>query len=459
VVDDEPVVCKSCLRILTEAGYEVETTLSGKEALEKLGHEPFDIVLVDLKMPGINGMEVLRNIRKTDPEIAVIMITGYATVESAVEAMKLGAFDYLPKPFTPDELCIVVEKARERRNLALENRYLRQQLQFRYRFENIIGESKPMQEVFRIIEKVAPTDSTVLIHGESGTGKELVARAIHFNSHRRDKQFMSVDCGALSETLLESELFGHIKGSFTGAIVTKPGLFEVANGGTFFLDEVGDIPLSIQSKLLRVLQEREFKPVGGIKTVRVDIRLIASTNKDLERMIEKGTFRKDLYYRLNIVPIFLPPLRERKIDIPLLACHFLKKYNQERDKNIKAISPEAIDLLMEYEWPGNVRELENVIERVVVTADEDVIRPEHLPLNIRKRPPYMRGLTVPKSASELKELKRHIRKQAVEQLEKSFIIETLKRNDWNVTRSARDVGMKRQNFQALMRKHQIKPQP
>jgi len=455
VVDDEPIVCRSCFRILNEAGYQVETVLSGREALERVDHQSFDVVLVDLKMPGLDGMEVLQTMRKTHPEVIVIIITGYATVESAVKAMKLGAFDYVPKPFTPDELCIIVEKALEKRDLMLENQYLRQQLQIRYKFDNIIGESKKMQEVFRIVEKVAPTDSTVLIYGESGTGKELIARAIHYNSPRKDKQFVSVDCGALSETLLESELFGHVKGSFTGAIVTKPGLFEIADGGTFFLDEIGDISLATQAKLLRVLQEREFKPVGGTKSIKVDIRLIAATNKDLEKMIQEGKFREDLFYRLNIVPIFLPPLRERKEDIPLLAFHFLKKYNQERNKNIRTITPEAMSLLVEYDWPGNVRELENVIERTVVMTDEEVIKPEHLPVNIQKKGMDL-SLIVPRNAQELKQVKKEIRRRSIENVEKSFVIEALKRNGWNVTRSAKDVGMKRQNFQALMRKYQIR---
>jgi len=280
VVDDEPVVCQSCKRILERAGYKVETVLSGKEAINRAKKEIYDVAIVDLKMPEMDGMEILQRLREEHPEIIVIMITGYSTVETAVEAMKLGAFDYVPKPFTPDELEIIVRNALERKKLLWENRYLRSELQEKYRFENIIGKSKKMQEIYRIIEKVAPTDSTVIIYGESGTGKELVARAIHYNSPRKDRPFISVDCGALSESLLESELFGHVKGSFTDAVVTKPGLFEIANGGTFFLDEVGNISLSIQAKLLRVLQEREFKPVGGTTWKKVDIRIIAATNKD-----------------------------------------------------------------------------------------------------------------------------------------------------------------------------------
>jgi two-component system NtrC family response regulator len=385
------------------------------------------------------------------------MITGYATVESAVEAMKSGAFDYLPKPFTPDEVAVVVKKALETRSMMLENIYLRGEIQAKYRFENIIGNSKKMQEIYRLIAKVAPTNSTVLITGESGTGKELIARAIHYNSTRKDRQFVPVDCAVLSENLLESELFGHIKGSFTGAIVTKPGLFEVADGGSLFLDEIGNISLAMQSKLLRVIQEREFTPVGGTKLKKVDIRLIAATNQDLPEKIKEGTFREDLFYRLNIVPIQLPPLRERTEDIPFLVLHFLKKFCQEMGKNPKALSPAALKLLTDYSWPGNVRELENTIERAVIMTDEEVLLPQHFPFPPRES---RDGITfsVPRTSEELKELKRHLRDKAVEEAERLFVLGALTRNDWNVTRSAKDVGMLRPNFQALMRKHNIRSQ-
>jgi len=454
IVDDEVVVCESCRRILEKVGYTVETTTNSREALERIKQKLFDVVIVDLKMPQIDGMEFLRRVKQDYPEIMVIMITGYSTVDTAVKAMKMGAFDYIPKPFTPGELEVIVKNAMDKKRLVFENRYLRNQLRERYRFGNIIGKSKKMQEIYQIMEKVAPTDSTVLIYGESGTGKELVAKAIHYNSPRKDKPFISVDCGALSESLLESELFGHIKGSFTDATVTKPGLFEVANGGTFFLDEVGNISLSTQAKLLRVLQEREFKPVGGTKWKKIDIRLIAATNRNLKKMIEEGTFREDLFYRLNIVPIFLPPLRERREDIPLLASHFLQKYNQERNRNVKSISSEAMQLLMDYSWPGNVRELENVIERVVVMNEGDTIKPEHLPLNIRGEEATFE-VEVPRSWEEVKKIKKNLRKKLVAKIEKKFVLEALKRNNWNVTKSAKDVGMQRQNFQALMRRYNI----
>lgn len=455
VVDDEMIVCESCKRILEEEGYEVETALSGKEAFEKMKANPFDIIITDLKMPGIDGMEVLRTFRKEYPDSIIIMITGFSTVETAVEAMKFGAFDYIPKPFTPDEVSIVVKKAIEKKSLMAENIYLRQELQEKYGFHNIMGKSKKMQEIYRIIAKVAMTDSTVLIYGQSGTGKELIARAIHFNSPRREKQFVPVDCAVLSENLLESELFGHVRGSFTGAVTTKPGLFEVADGGTVFLDEVGNISLSIQAKLLRVLQEREFTPVGGTKAKKVDIRLIAATNKDLEKMIKEETFREDLYYRLNIVPISLPPLRERQEDIPILAVHFLKKYTEEMGKTIKGFTPEVMEKLMRYPWPGNVRELENVIERTVVMIDDEMVRVEHLILPDQQGKEILEN-QIPLTSDELKEIKKHVREKAVEEIERTFVLSALERHQWNVTRAAEEVGMLRPNFQAMMRKYNLR---
>jgi len=370
--------------------------------------------------------------------------------------MKLGAFDYIPKPFTPDEVSIIVKKAIEKKSLLLENIYLRQELQEKYGFHNIVGKSKKMQEIYRVVAKVAGTDSTVLIYGQSGTGKELVARAIHFNSPRRERQFVPVDCAVLSENLLESELFGHVRGSFTGAVTTKPGLFEVADGGTVFLDEVGNISLAIQAKLLRVLQEREFTPVGGTKAKKVDIRLIAATNKDLEKMIREETFREDLYYRLNIVPIYLPTLKERQEDIPLLAVHFLKKYAEEMGKTIKGFTPEAMEKLMKYPWPGNVRELENVIERTVVMIDEEMVRVDQLILPDQKEKEVLIERHIPMTSEELKDIKKQLREKAVEEVERAFLLSALERHDWNVTRAAEEVGMLRPNFQALMRKYNLR---
>ncbi len=455
VIDDEEIILLSCQRVLTEEGYEVQTRLSAREGLDLLAGETFDLVIADIKMPGMTGIELLREIKRDYPQVSVILITGYSTVESAVEAMKAGATDYLPKPFTPDQVTVVVRKALEARSLLLENIYLRNELQGKYRFENIIGSSRKMQEIYRLVTRVAPTGATVLITGESGTGKELIARAIHFNSPRRDHPFVPVDCAALSENLLESELFGHVKGSFTGAIVTKPGLFEVADQGTLFLDEIGNISLATQSKLLRVLQEREFTPVGGTKIKKVDVRIIAATNKDLPALIKEGAFREDLFYRLNIVPLPIPPLRERPEDIPLLAQHFLEKYSRELGEKTKTLSPAAADSLIRYSWPGNVRELENTMERVMVMTDEEVILPRHFPLPLQESREGIR-FEVPRTSEELKEMKKHLRDKAVEEIERLFVLGALSRNDWNVTRSANEVGMLRPNFQSLMRKHNIK---
>jgi len=456
IADDEESIRAALSDLLKQNGYDVVAVADGYKAIEKIRNEEWDLALVDLKMPGLDGLAVLREIVKIKPHLMVMIVTGYATIESAVEAMKEGAYDYIVKPFAPDELLIRIEKALEKARLASENVRLREELAEKYEFCKIIGKSKVMQDIFRLIEKVAPTDSTILIRGQSGTGKELIARAIHNNSLRHDRRFIAVDCGALPETLLESELFGHVKGSFTGAIVTKRGLLEVANGGTFFLDEVGDLSMGIQSKLLRVLQEKEFRQVGGIKNIQVDVRLIAATNQDLEKMIREGKFREDLFYRLNIVPIHLPSLKERREDIPLLVHHFLEIYKQKRNKNIKGVSPETLDLFMEYDWPGNVRELENIIERLVIMTDHNVIEAEHVPIHIAgKRVCF--NITAPHTNKELKELRKQIRTKAIENIEKAFLIEALKRCDWNVSKAARDVGMRRQNFQALMRKHSIKP--
>jgi len=328
-------------------------------------------------------------------------------------------------------------------------------LEAKYGFDNIIGNSPKMQEVYKLIRKVAPTESTVLIRGESGTGKELIARAIHFNSPRKQKPFVPVDCGVLAQELLESELFGHVKGSFTGAIVTKPGLFEVAGGGSIFLDEIGDTNPNFQSKLLRVLQEREFTPVGGVEPKKVDLRFIVATNKDIEKLVEEKQLREDLFYRLNVISITIPPLREKKDDIPLLAYHFLKKYANEMKKSIKSISVDAMNMLIAYSWPGNVRQLENVIERAIVMAEEDTITTEHLPFVVGAEVAHPDTL-IPKTSMELKERKKRMRESAIESIEKSFILDALARNDWNVTRSAKEVGMQRSNFQALMKKYNIR---
>jgi DNA-binding NtrC family response regulator len=456
IVDDDEKLRRSLADLLVGDGYHVLAVEDGYAAIEAVRDGDWGIVLLDLKLPGLDGFEVLKKIKEMNKGTEVIMITGYSTVENAVAAMKAGAADYVVKPFAPDEIRIRLQSILEKRAIAAENIYLRRELEERHRFDNIIGKCDTMQEIFRLIEKVAPTDSTILIRGQSGTGKELIARAIHQHSLRKDKKFIAVDCGALPETLLESELFGHVKGSFTGAVVAKIGLLEVANGGTFFLDEVGDLSPGIQSKLLRVLQEKEFRQVGGVKSIKVDVRLVAATNQDLELMIKQGKFREDLFYRINIVPIRLPPLRERREDIPLLVDHFLAVYNDRRNKNIKGFSSESLALFMEYEWPGNVRELENIIDRMVIMSDSESIDVEHVPIHIVGNRVCF-NITAARTGVELKEMKKRMRIQAVENVEKAFLIEALKRNQWNVSKAARDVGMQRQNFQAMMRKHSIQP--
>ena len=385
VVDDEKIIRDSCCRVLEKEGYSALGSISGEEALVRFDLEQFDLVLLDLKMPGIGGIETLRLLKEMNPEITIIIITGYPSIETAVKAIKLGAYDYITKPFNPDELRIAVNRALERKNLVKENQHLRQQLKSKNDADSIIGKSETMGTIYELVRRTAPTDSTVLITGESGTGKELIARAIHDHSLREDKAFITVDCSSLVETLLESELFGHIKGSFTGAVQAKYGSFELANGGTFFFDEIGNLSLNIQAKLLRVIQEKEIKPVGSEKTHKVNARIIAATNKDLKQAIAQKIFREDLYYRLNVVPINIPPLRERKEDIPFLVSHFLKKYNRKREIPVTGTSPETMKLLIDHAWPGNVRELENAVERALIMEDGDTLLPRCFPWLIEKR--------------------------------------------------------------------------
>ncbi len=455
VVDDEEIVIRSCLRILgDDGGYEAEAVQDGIEALRKIDESHYDVLILDIMMPRMDGLEVLRRVKETHPDIDVIMVTGLSQIETAVRSMKLGAFDYLPKPFDPDELKLVVKRALERRQLLQENLELRSEVSSKYRFENIIGSSPQMQNVYRLIAQCAPTNSTVMLTGESGTGKELIARAIHYNSLRKDKPFVAVDCNSLSENLLESEMFGHVKGSFTGAVTNKKGMFEIADSGTLFLDEIGNISLSTQAKLLRVIQEREFKAVGDTRTQSANFRLITATNKDLKAMVAEGTFREDLFYRINIFPILIPPLRERRDDIPPLAFHFLKVFNQELGKKVLEFSEGAMSALVHYDWPGNVRELENTIHRAVILATDRVVRQAHL-TNIADMLPRL-DLDVPRTSDELKRIKKVAREKSVENIEKLFVLEALKRNAWNVTRSAEETGMQRANFQALMKKYDIR---
>jgi two-component system NtrC family response regulator len=454
VVDDEPSICRSCEKILMREGYEVKTVQNGRDALTLLAHQPVDILITDLKMTSMGGQELLEALRHNFPDVVPIVITGYATIASVVETMKLGAFDYLPKPFTPDELAAVVEKAWEKRRLILQSKAIARGEQ-PTEFAGLVGTSPKMQEVYRQIRKVAPTASTVLIVGETGTGKEVVARAIHNMSSRRHERFFAVDCGTLSVTLLESELFGHVRGSFTGAVADKRGIFETAHRGTVFLDEICNVDVEVQAKLLRVIQEREFLPVGATDPRKVDVRLVFATNRDLEKMIAEGTFREDLYYRLYVYPIHLPPLRERRQDIPLLASHLLGRVRERSGRNVATISEPALHLLEQFDWPGNVRQLEAVIERAAISCDGEVIEPRHLPRSIVKHGIIGDDVAVPRTNREFLELKKRLRLQAVAELEREFVLDALQRNAWNVTRAAHEVGIQRPNFQALMRRHGI----
>ena len=452
VVDDEAVIREGVKRILENSGFCVETCATGRMALEMIQEQEFQMVITDLKMPGMGGMEVLKTIKILQPEVPVIIITGYSTVDTAVEAMKNGAIDYVAKPFTPDALMEKVDKALQQKAVFLDEIYLRKELRDHHGFDLFIGESKEMQKVYRRIIQVAATDSTVLVSGESGTGKELVAKANNKNSPRRDHPLVALDCTSLAENLLESELFGHVKGSFTGAIQTKMGLFKVADGGTLFLDEVANISISTQAKLLRVLQEREVTPIGGTHTIPFDVRLVAASNRSLKTMVKEGSFREDLYFRLNIIPIELPPLRERKGDISLLTRHFIQKFGNEVGKDIRGIASDALTMLEGYQFPGNVRELENIIERAVVLVEGDIIQTEDLELHSPEEESALHHPFVPHSLDELKEHKRQVRERAVEPVEKAFVLSALQRNNWNVTRAAEETGMLRPNFQALLKK-------
>jgi DNA-binding NtrC family response regulator len=456
VVDDELNICQSCTKILAKMNCEVEYALNGYDALKMMETEPFDIIITDLKMSSLGGMEVLRRVKEAYPDTPVIVMTGYASVSSAVEVMKIGALDYLPKPFTPEELRAIVRQATTERKIRLQNRKLQQAIKKSAPLSHqLIGNSPKIKQVITMIQKVAPTDSTVLIYGESGTGKELVARAVHANSRRSKNVFFAVDCGTLSSNLLESELFGYMKGAFTGADNNKEGIFKLADGGTIFLDEISNISLEVQGKLLRFLETREFLPLGATHSLGVDIRLIFATNKNLQEMVASGSFREDFYYRIDVYPILLPPLKDRKMDILPIAYHFLNQFCQNMGKNISGFDNDAVTRLTEYEWPGNVRQLRNTIERAVILCDSSQIAPKDLPL--------LRGLgdieqlleNVPSTNEELKHIKKEIRQKAVRKVEKNFILNALAENNWNVTQAAQSVGLQRSNFHNLMKKYGI----
>jgi len=457
VVDDEPPICHNCEKILTKAGHVVACAFNGQEALARMEENAFDVLVTDLKMSRMGGMELLRRVKMLSPDTLVVVITGYSTVSSAVEVMKLGAFDYLPKPFTPDELRAVVAQAVQAGRALIQNRDLAQQAPRPPKtVHQLVGGSSKMKKVVEMIAKVAPTESTVLIYGESGTGKELVARAVHANSRRADRVFFAVDCGTLSGNLLESELFGHAKGAFTGAHKDKEGIFQRADGGTVFLDEIGNIDLEVQGKLLRFLESREFLPVGRTTVRKVDVRLILATNQNLEEMVQAGRFRHDFYYRIFVYPVFLPPLRERPEDILPIAYHFITHFARQMNKPIRGLSEEALRHLTQHQWPGNVRQLRNTVERAVIQCDGETLGLKDLLFGDPGGDLTALLAHVPETNAELVALKKEIRQKAVHQIEKHFILQALSQCDGNVTQAARKVGLKRTNFQTLMRKYDIK---
>jgi DNA-binding NtrC family response regulator len=451
VIDDEEVMLESCRRILTRRGYVVDTEPDGLRGRDLALHGDYDLVILDVRLPQIDGLDLLADVRKHRTDFEFVVITGYSTIETAVKAVKLGAFDYLPKPFTPDELRARVDAALA----CLSERRARQAPASGAVGQRLIGDSEAMARVRALIAQVAPTDATVLLVGESGTGKELAALEIHAASLRRDKPLVSLDCSTLSPGLLESELFGHVRGSFTGAVATKPGLFDIAHHGTLFLDEVSSLSLETQGKLLRVLETGEIKPVGGVASRHVDIRLVTATNRDLADLVKEKAFREDLYYRLNVVPLRLPPLRERPSDIPQLLHHFLAARCRPGGKGPRAFSADAIDRLVAHPWPGNVRELRNLVERLIVTTTGEEIAAADLAGDVPTADGTER-LPVPRTNEDLKELKRRLHERASREVERTFLLDALRRNDWNVSRAARDTGMLRPNFHALMRKYRIR---
>ncbi len=455
IIDDESAIGISCKRVLEHENFEVVFKQNARDGIKEALSGEYDLILLDLLLPEIEGMEILKIIKSKGIASEVIIITGYATVQTAVEAMKLGAADYISKPFNPDELIIVINKVIKHSDLIKENIALKKELNMHQGFKGIIGESPKMQQIFSVIKRVAPTDSNVLITGESGTGKEVIAQVIHKMSLRKDKPFIACDCSSLTPTLLESELFGHVKGSYSGAIATKQGLFEIANDGTLFLDEVSNISLEIQSKLLRVLETRILRRVGDTAERHINIRLITASNKDLLKMVEEGSFRKDLYYRLEVIPVHLPPLRERNEDIINLANTFLNSIRRNNDIRAKYFSPEAIEILEEYRWPGNIRELKNIIERVAILCDSEIIEPKHLPKEIKDMPKDPSDYDLPKTWEEFKKYKQHAKNEVLIEIEKQFLIEALKRAGGNVSNASKGVGMQRTNFHSLLKKYNL----
>ncbi len=442
IVDDERSIRDSLEVVLQEEGYGTAVASTGKEALKHAEEQSFDVIITDLKMPEMDGMELLRKCRKMCPQTFIIIITAHGSLESAIQALRIGAYDYILKPFDFDDVLLKIRRMLRHKELIRENQILRQEIEEKFDFSNIIGQSAGMKQVFRLIEKVAKTKGNVLITGKSGTGKELVAKAIHYNSERAGKPFVAINCGAIVDTLLESEFFGHKKGSFTGAVRDKDGHFKLANGGTLFLDEIGDIPLHLQVKLLRAIEESEILPVGGTATIKTDIRIIAATNRNLLDEIEAGRFRDDLYYRLNVVEIKLPSLSERREDIPLLVEHFIKKYNKELNRQVISVDNETMRILMNYSWKGGIRELENIIERALILSEGEYVTVEDLPANLLEA-----GL----SGAMPDKLK-----EAVAQFERSHIISVLKRTFNNKEESAKILGISLSSLYRKMDELQIK---
>ncbi|MFH1062910.1 MAG: sigma-54 dependent transcriptional regulator [Candidatus Omnitrophota bacterium] len=451
VVDDEQGMRQFLNKLLIDNGYKVTTAENGNVALELIEKQVPDLAIIDFKMPGMDGLQLLSKIKAKFPQVIVIMMTAYGTMENAIRAIKSGAYDYLSKPFEIEAILIVIDKALEKKRLEAENLALRQELKKTYTFSDIISENAFMLKMFELIKKVAPTKSTVLIQGQTGTGKELVARAIHALSPRQEKSFVPVDCAALTESLLESELFGHIRGAFTGASQDKKGLFEVADGGTIFLDEIGHISKEVQAKLLRVLQDGQIKRVGEALNRTVDVRLIAASNENIENAVKKGTFREDLFYRLNVVPLWIPPLMDRAEDIPMLVEHFILKYNRIEAKKVEGMTSAALKILMDYSWPGNVRELENIVHRAVVMATENKIDLADLPQVVRTA-----------QTAELRDKSRTLnfkkaKQRAIEAFEQRFLTEALMRHEGNVSRAAKEIGLDRRNLHKKLKTHKLKP--
>jgi len=447
VADDEEIMRDVLSTLLGSENYKVDLAHNGTQTLELVKEKDYNVVLLDLMMPDMDGLQVLEEFRKSESSPVTVVLTAFASIEKAVKATKLGAFDFITKPFKNDEILLAVKNAAEHRHLLEENLRLKKSLKERYSYRNIIGKSAPMQQVFDLIAQVSPSRSTILIQGESGTGKELVAKAIHAASGRADGPFVAINCGNIPSDLLESELFGHVRGAYTGATNSKKGLFEIADGGTLFLDEVATISMEIQGKLLRVIQEREFRRLGGLESVKVDVRIIAASNTDLEAGVQQGTFRNDLYYRLNVISIKLPSLRERAEDIPLLVEHFIKKYSDENGRETCTIDPAAMKYLMDYDWPGNVRELENAMERVVVLSPAATVSPDLLPRNITSALPDS-SMRIPGDGVPLKE--------RVGNFEKALILSALEKTEWNQKKAARLLAVNTTTLSEKLKRLKIK---